>query len=407
MSTPNGQICPPTSWQAFPTPLSFTIDSQKYSLLGLPTPLGMTFQWGIRSTPPSFESSANGVLGAEPSTTTMRYLSKTFTLTKVQLADPTHKTWVTPYTAQDNQLEDIILTFESAETLADIPQVIIIVIPIIRSGVATGDPAYLKALADPNTLTAQTSVENLFPTRADDLYAYYTVCARGFQAGDPPQNIQIIVLTRGLYVSNTLMSTIRGIYNSTSNSFGAYEPPLKLVFNQAPTGNVFDETLFRSRVQYAFNLIKPQDTQPAPTAVIDEQAANAYKCVPFDPEKQLSADGKIRFDPDTGIPLDSVEAEREAVIKEITDTTAAKIISPDVFAAHVSDAIAVILALAAIGVFFYLIFSSTGATDTPAGGAGFFTKLFMSLKTVPTILIIGILAGFTGFMVGLLMKRPV
>lgn len=406
MSTPNGQICPPTTWQAFPTPLAFTIDSQKYSLLGLPTPLGMTFQWGIRMTPPTFESSANGVLGSEPSTTTMRYLDKTFTLIKVQLTDPTHKTWVTPYTAQQNQLEDVLLTFECAETLTDIPQFIVIVIPIIRSGVATSDPAYLQALADPNTLTAQTSVENLFPTRADDLYAYYTICARGFQANDPPQNIQIIVLTRGLYVSNTLMTTIRGVYNSTSESFGIYEPPLKLVFNTRPaTGNAFDETLFRSRVQYAFNLIKPQDTQPAPTAVIDEQAANAYKCVPFDPEKQLSADGKIRFDPDTGVPLLTVEAERTAVIEEITKADAKRLISPDVFAAHVSDAISVILAFAAVGVVFYLIFSSTGATDVPEGGAGYFAKLFMSLKTVPTILIIGVLAGFTGFMVGLLMKR--
>ncbi len=403
MTTPRGAICTdPTKSKSFPTSLSFSIDSEKYGLLGTPAPLGITFQWATRTTPPEFESSNLGTLLPEPGESTLRYRERNYKLTRIQIAKPTHTSWVIPATAQPQNLEDVVLTFLTTDTITDQPNVIIIVIPILRAEVSATDSAYLKALADPNLIGAGVSPASLFPARETDPYAYYSVCATGYAEGDPAQNILVVTLVRGLYTSNATMNAVLANYNSVAQDYGPYEPPTSLVFSM--TLGTFNMVNFQAQVKYGYTIIAPVATQPPPKPKTESVSADSYQCVPLDPATQIK-DGSLIVDTNTGTPLSAIEDQRKALIQEATQPPPNKM-TPDMYIEKVSGALSVILAIAVVIILINLFFSVTGTgSGVPGETAGEWKRFFMTAGEFPLPIVVGLLAGFLGFFIGIVISN--
>lgn len=403
MTTPQGAMCTdPSKSKSFPTNLSFPIDSEKYSVLGTPTPLGITFQWATRTTPPEFESSNRGSLLPEPGESTLRYNERTYKLTRIQISKPTHTSWVIPVTAQPQNLEDVILTFLTTDVLTDQPNIIIIVIPILRAEVSATDSAYLKALADPNLIGAGTSPASLFPARETDPYAYYSVCATGYAKDDPPQNILVVTLIRGLYISNATMNAVLANYNSVAQDYGTYEPPTSLVFSM--TTGTFDMVNFQTQVKYGYNIIAAVATQPPPKPKTESVSAGSFQCVPLDPATQIK-DGALVVDTTTGQPLSAIEDQRKSLIQEATQPPPNKM-TPDMYIEKVSGALSIILAIAVIVVLINFFFSVTDTgSGVPGETAGEWKRFFMTAGEIPLPIIVGLLAGFLGFFIGIVISN--
>ena len=403
MTTPQGNICTDANKsKSFPTGLSFPINSEKYGLLGTPTPLGFTFQWATRTTPPEFESSNRGTLLPEPGESTLRYNERVYKLVRIQLTKPTHTSWVIPVTAQAQNLEDVILTFTTSDGVTDQPNVIIIVVPILRADVSSTDSSYLRALADPNLVGAGTSPASLFPGREADPYAYYPICATGYNSGEPPQNVLAVILVRGLYTSNATMNAILANYNSVAQDYGAYQPPTTLVFSM--NMGSYNETTFQTQVKYGYNIIAPVPIQAPPTPVTKAVPTSSFQCTTLDPVTQIK-DGTIVIDSSTGKPLSDVEAQRKTLIDEATQPPPNKM-TPDMYLEKVSGALSIILAVAVVVILVNFFLSATGTgTGVPGETAGEWKRLFMTMGEIPLPLVIGLLAGFVGFFIGIVISN--
>ena len=391
-----GQVCNSSALKTFPNKLLFGVNSELYSSKS-PQPLNITFSWGTRSSPPGFDDTGTGVLLPEPNVVgnTFRYLNYTYTLSKVQFTPPLHNSWVVPNSRQTVNKEDIVLTYTNSEKINDIPRVIIINIPIIRSDVTTYDPAYLVALSNPNTPTTSLSIKNIFPNRKNDIYLYYHICAQGYNAGDVPQDIISIVYVNGLYVSNTLMNNIMRQFNQVSGTFAAYQPPITLNFSSSSI-NAFDNKMFDTYVKHGFNLI---DHVEISTGVQIQPDMNAYKCVPLNPDKDVSG-GQLNIDPETGILYSEIDAERKRLINEATSPRP-NFISQEKFVESVSQYMSIIIVVIIFGILFFMIFSNTSTGGAPGEHSSFLVRMLQKLSAVPLILIIGVVAGFIGYLVGM------
>jgi len=391
-----GQTCNPSSLKIFPNKLLFGINSELYSSKS-PQPLNITFSWGTRSSPPGFDDTGTGILLPEPNvnSNTFRYLGHTYTLSKIQFTQPLHNSWVVPNDKQVVNKEDIVLTYTNSETINDIPRVIIINIPIIRSDVTTHDPAYLLALSNPNTPVSSLSIKNIFPNRENDLYAYYHICAQGYNVGDLPQDVISIVFVNGLYVSNTLMNNIMLQFNQVSSAFGSYQPPITLNFSSSSL-NGFDNKMFDTYVNHAFNLIEYVQLS---TGVQIQPDINAYKCVPLNPDKDVSG-GQLNIDPETGLLYSEIDAERRKLINEATSPRP-KFLNQEKFVESVSGFMSFILVIIVFGILFFMVFSNTSTGSAPGEHSSFLVRLLQKISAVPLILIIGIIAGFIGYLVGM------
>lgn len=400
MSTPVGGLCPPGKPAKYGPALAFSIDSEKYGLTGVPTPLVMNFQWSTQTTSAQFRDSSTGLLQPEPIQSEVRYNGRRYTLESAQFTSPTHATWVIPATNQTRVQEEITLTFRTADTIIDEnPNTIILVIPIIRDDNATVDPPFLKALANPNDLPGNVSPRDVIPNWQNNLYAYYTICAQGMATNDPPQYVQVIVFTRGLSVKPTLITQILTSMNSAQQTpkFGAYSPPLGLVLTSI-VGDTIAESTFPIRVKHAYNLLEPQGIQPAATAIAKEVPTDAFKCVPLNPETDIS-NGKILIDTVTGETLTDVEKERVA-----TKSAATSAVNFTAFANSLKGGLSIALAVAFVFLFFFIIFSGSGDIGVPGEELGAVRRLLIKLAELPIPLVVGFIAGFIGFAIGFFLK---
>ena len=406
MTTPVGNVCPPTAFTRYAPPITFTVNTESYSgLLGSPAPLVVNFSWASRTTDPEFQDSYSGVLKQEPTESTLRYLGRNYSLVSIQFTPASHQGWVIPATAQSANKEDVVLTFRTNDTITDTnPNTIVLVSPLIRNDAAT-PPAYMVALSKQDGTAGTISPRNLVSAAGDGLYAYYTVCAQGYASGEAAQYVQVIVFPRGIEVPSSLMTAIYGKMGSaqTSPSFGTYQPPLGLVL-AASTSVTMDETKFQQIVKFGYQLggsATPAETTPVvpATPAPPPDSTNAYKCVSLNPETDISG-GKLFIDPTTGIPLSQVEQGRQEVI-----TAAKPTLSLTKYTESIKQPLSILLAIAFVFVLFYIIFSASGQIGVPGEDMGAAKSLWLKFIDYGMLPItIGIIAGFIGFIVGLVMK---
>lgn len=397
MATPVGAVCPPrTSFYRYGPPLNFTVDSEKYGLTGVPTPLVMNFQWAMRTSAPLFRDSFSGVLLEEPTTTVLRHLNRAYTLVKIQFTPPAHQSWVIPATAQPRVKEEIVLSFRTSDRVNENePNTIILVVPVVRTESAT-PPPYLKSLANPNDMTAQISPRELIPVSQNNLYAYYSLCAQGMAQGDMTQHPLVIVFVRGLPLPEALMNSILANLNSANvePSFGNYEPPDGLVFYSG-TGQTIEETSFPEWVKHAYNLLEPLTLQPTTQVIPKEVPTDAFKCVPLNPETDIQ-DGKVIIDPTTGETLKRVQEEREAVKAEAKST-----LTIAAYTEHVKVGLSTLLAIAFVLLLLFIVYSGAGEVGVQGEQVGAFKRFVLYVKDLPLPVVTAVVAGFTGYLIGL------
>jgi hypothetical protein len=367
-------------------------------------PLAFQFNWKTRMTPAQFKNAQSGEIG-EDLTTSFLYNGRTYNLSSIQITAPTHRRWIIPYTQQVKNEEDIILTFSYTDLLTNEPQFVIFVIPVIRSLVQVGDPAYLVNFADPTITNQETSLRQLFPARTGEPYMYYNTCSQGFSANTPAQNVLVLVAIQGLYVSIERMLRIKSIFqrSAVQQDYGAYIPPLTLSF----TGSFSVESAekFSEYIKVTKEILNPIASNlqaaagPLPELTME---TNSYKCVTLDPEKQIDENGKIKIDPNGGVPLDSVKADRDTKKNDFLKVKT--LLTKDVFSQYVSSALAIFFALIILSVVFFFFLGALIGPRAVGDGATFYQRMIHRMSRVPAYSIIGILAGFIGFMIGMIVK---
>jgi hypothetical protein len=400
--------CSSQAIQSFPVQLANitpTIDNYTSVL----DPISLEFQWGMRTTAPQFIN-IEGLVD-EPTTTTLRYLGSTYTIESVGFTSPTHNQWIVPSLVKNQNVEDIVLTFSTANLMVGVPQYIIVVIPVLRSQSALGDPAYLTGFGGSGAIN-QVSIQSIIPSNKSEPFAYYTTCCPGSGSSDPPQNILVVVSVKGLYVSASTMSQISSIYAaiSVNPNYGEYVPPLGISFSKNPY-IIGSSQQFTTTVKVTQELIpvsggatgtvSPAGTVSATGATGAQTSTDAYKCVTLDPDTQIQ-NGQLNIDPATGKLLSTIDAERQMVKDDIFSNKAQ--IPAEVFTKYVSTILGLFFALIIIGIIFYFFIGAAVGTSA-VGGGGFFQRFFNRLADVPAYATIGMLAGFVGFMIGMIIKH--
>ena len=402
MSGPSGLQCSPTSIKSFPVGVGMTITPELID--SVVQPLSFQFNWKPRTTTPQFKNTQSGEVGEDQSTSLL-YSGRTYNLTSIQFTSPTHRKWITPYTEQVKNEEDIIVTFSYSDLLTNEPQYIIFVIPVIRSLVQVGDPAYLVNFADTTLGEQETSIQQLFPARTGEPYIYYNTCSQGFSVNTPAQNILVLVAIQGLYVSIERMLRIKTIFQRSAvrQDYGPYVSPINLSFSD--TFNVASAEIFREYIKATKELLNPiasnlqSGAGPLPELTME---TNSYKCVTLDPEKQIDANGKIKIDPNEGVPLDSVQADRDTKKKDFLKVNT--LLTADVFNKYVTNALAIFFAVIILSVVFFFFLGALVGPRAVGDGATFYQRMIHRMSSVPAYSVIGILAGFIGFMIGMFVK---
>ena len=390
--------CPLGSIQSFPVATTITVTADTYN--SVLQPLSFEFQWNTRTTPPNFLSSNDGRID-ENESSSVRYNGLTFNLVSVQLTDPTHKTWIIPSDSRIHNSEDIILTFSHGNLGTGLSEYLVFVIPILRVPQAS-DPNYLISFGVAGA-TQNISLQSLIPSSSSSTFAYYSTCSSGVGLNTPPTEILNVVSVDGLQVTDITMARIKTIFTnfSTNTTYGGYVLPIGLQYSSMTPFTISSPVLFSQYVGATHNILVPPTAGPGPIAPPVVDTTDAYKCVPFDPEKQV-LDGKIIINPHDGTLLNQVISQRDALKQD--SITASSKLTPDIYTKYVSTALACFFTAIIIIVVIYVCITATVGTSAVGHGGGYFHRTYKSLTNVPTYLIIGILCGFIGFMIGMVLK---
>jgi len=296
--------CPEGSLQSFPVGIGFNLTQTSYKS-ATNHPLNIKFTWGVRTGIPSFSYAGSGEIDhvVNDIGTNITYNNTDYTLGSVQLTSPTHNPWIIPSTLEvtraDN-LEDIIFTYQlntfSSNGPND-PKYIILVNPILRVNSSIGNPVYLTNMV--NAVAGSVTLEALFPYESGKNYAYYTTCVPGNTFDDKYKNILVILNTQGILVSNILMTQIKTMYNNSSLGNYPQYVPLAGFKIPPPTSKATAIEGFQSTTVS----VSDPTTALTTTPHSNTQAFNSMKCVPFDPEKNLTKDGTIVIDTKSGTPF--------------------------------------------------------------------------------------------------------
>ena len=295
--------CPSGSLQSFPLGVAFNLMENTYKK-AKNHPLNIEFTWGTRTSAPKFSYAESGEIDhvGNDMETSILYNNTRYNLISLQLAKPTHNSWIIPPTLEVSKLdnkEDIIATYQldTFSTNGDTDaKYIILVNSILRQNSITTAPTYLMNFA--NGVSSESSLADVFPYDADIDYVYYVTCIAGNTLTEHYKNVLVIINTEGLLVGSNIMDQIKMNYNKSS--LGDYPEYI-------PVAN-FSVSSRKSNVSslegFATAAVTPGNRGGSrPPPVSTEAAFNSMKCVPFDPERNLTKDGSIVIDTSSGVPF--------------------------------------------------------------------------------------------------------
>jgi hypothetical protein len=158
---------------------------------------------------------------------------------------------------------------------------------------------------------------------------------------------------------------------------------------------------FSSVVQVSNGYASSLQTAPPPTQQI---STDAYKCVPFDPDKDISG-GSIVLDSTTGVPLTREQASRKAEIDNYNSIQASTIPYRTI---EYYSRIFIITIFSIIGfiILFYIIATLTVGTSETGTMGSKFKLLMLDLLKTPIYIIVAFVCTFAGLTLGLVL-RPV
>jgi hypothetical protein len=162
-----------------------------------------------------------------------------------------------------------------------------------------------------NGVAAPVTLESIFPYASTNTYVYYTTCVNGLTAQDPYKNILVLLNTDGMIVSESLMTQIQAMYNKFSTGgYPTYVPPGNFnTQSNSKDGIMAIKEGFQTAAVYnpGGDLASAADSSPTSRYTVE-------KCVPFDPETQVDADGVITMTGADGQTIQTVINTR-AVVK--------------------------------------------------------------------------------------------
>ena len=305
-------MCPTDGLQSFPVDVGFALTESSYTD-AKNTPLNIQFNWGTRTNTPIFSSAGSGVIDHVENdvSTSLTYKDQLYNLGSLQLTSPTHNRWIVSSdssTSKTSNKEDIVITYELdtfAKSKNTDPKYIILVSPLIRTDDSVDDPNYLINLAYGSA--SNETLEQLFPYNYGNNYVYYTTCVPGNTLRSHYRNILVLLNTSGISVSTNLMNQIKGKYNSFSKGdYPQYVPLGNFSVKSSIISRVTGLTTmegFQSTVASVTNPPAPSTTSSGSNPSTNITSYNSMKCVPFDPEKNLTKNGAIVIDTSTGVPF--------------------------------------------------------------------------------------------------------
>lgn len=369
-TTTTGTAVCPTGSITFPLRLAFTgITYTTYE--DVVDDIIIDIQYGSYANPPTYQ---NGIInvGEDTSRTSLLYTLNKFkyNLTDMRIAAVSHNSWLLNNKEQNRA--DIVLYFTKESTNLGGPDYIGFIIPIIQSTTYTGSNKFLQGLYNKN-LQGPFTVRDCFPEK-DTLFLRYSACLVG--TGGAPKRMDVFVSSVGLPVSDSIMTSIKG--NATVfPQITQPEGTVGLGTEISSAGTDFQNKISASR--YIVEVAK-SGTYKTPSQVVRADQTNAYKCLPFDPDGEIT-DGKIRVDLDSGL---IVNAEGEALSNVLEargkvraeDKGKLEGVAPGNWEKGITITLAVIFCILAIGLFgmmFYIFFKGGGDTveATVEGPQGF------------------------------------
>lgn len=377
-------MCSTAGNKSFPISLGFTPTQDLYTSLTDPFPI--QFNFGTRSTPPSFTNKPQGLLDETTVSSTIRYSGVNYNLLSAQITGATHAKWILDSTKQAKNKLDLVLTF-STKNMAVTNKYIFITVPLLNEAIYSSDPLYLQGLSG-QVVNGPFSVQDCISTTAP--YAVYSTCLN-----PKAYSALCIVFHQGCSVSQT---TINAIFNLTNvvrtelgvRTVGIMAPPLL-----APADVTFADTpilltldAFKVAVRIS-SLTTAQTTKPTET-----NATESYKCVPLDPEASV-VNGNITIDVTTGKvqPLNKILADRDAAKTALTKGG----LDPGQLELYIAIFLGILASIGLIVACIYGVLWYRGNLDS-------IDMLPEWIKEAPTVTVTAVLFAFAGFLSGVFMR---
>lgn len=388
--------CPANGLQSFPIEISgFSPSRELYN--SVIEPLNFSLNWGTSTDIPEFSQAASvqsGELFHESfNSTKLTYNSATYTLLSVQITTNTHSNWLSLTTSEainTNNQEDIILTF--INTVDSSPNFIILVNPIIRIDRPIQSSAFLTAFA--NQTLASVGPASLFPNISTQRYAYYTTCSKLSSVG--LMNTLVVINIQGLLVWKNIIDSIKSKYNTQRGiSFPNYVPAYYGMFSATPT-TITNQIMFKSNVLVSKGYSSSIQTPPKP---IQQIVTDSYKCVPFNPETDISG-GALYIDSTTGTPMTNEIARRQKEKDEYNSKYASKI-PFTIIEKYTKIFTIIVFSVVFLFIIIYAILSLTAGESQMGTGATMLKLALANILKVPVYIVIAFFCTFIGLFVGL------
>jgi len=395
---PVGQMsCPTGAIQSFPLRMGITASDNLYDTVS--EPLTISFQWAAKTTPPQFSPNVVSTINdSGTNTSTLRFQNNKYTVTNVQIIQPSHNSWILPTSAQSSNKEDIAITFGSNDERLN-TEYLTFIVPIIRTS-SSSEPTYLKGLADPN-LNGTFSLGQLFPTNTRTKFAYYSTCLSSVGTGTSTQNMYVFVCISGLSVSDKLMEDVLNKVSLKQFSSKITAPFMTRLTGPSITissADIFTKYIMTTSELLNYANFRNQYTNVNMNANTREDDTSAYTCVPIDPDDAVS-NGQLTVNLDNGKILSEVLAER-ASTRSLHSLSGN--LDPSRFVAFFEGGLGIfmgcVLALLVIlfGYFAVRKYKGTSTTGTTSQSS----QIMTILTNVSVYGIVVIVAAFGGFVIG-------
>jgi len=277
------------------------------------------FAWDPKTIPPRFTQ--NKVAGERalifdaekaefsPDSSTLTYNYITYNLHAVYLSKASHKDWLIKN--RDLNRDDLIVYYKTTNQSAPNPY-IFFVIPLVE--IEGGpSPNYLRGIAEPG-FSASFSLYDAFPQKEDSLFVSYATCIDGYSGQASSTNILVFIAVEGVEVNKTLLAALRQLWSTSGSNnadFPATDHPFLFTFDSvrsSATSADFDNAkLMTTRTVMIVERVplRKKTLYRDTNVAIRTDPTDAYKCVPFDPDVYVGADGNsVQVDLDKGLLLD-------------------------------------------------------------------------------------------------------
>ncbi len=374
------------------------IDAVKESFL-------IDVQWATKSNAPEFVIDSNdkgflreGTNSSDASTTTLRFQGNSYSLKTVQITKSLHGSFFTEQLQRDIQAE-LVLVFATNNAIAE--RYVIFSIPIY-SGASSSQNAYLNALNQGRLPGKPISLGTVLPE--DPKFLAYSTCLSQLQNNQSTTTQARVLLfysTIAFAQVNELKKKMFRFRNANNvlvdGSISAVFPDVRLpdLINpktMAVPFTIDNENTFTRFIRSG----SLKDSQSQGGGIYTrEDTTSSYKCVPLNPDLNVTKDKKIIVDTRKGELLSDVLSKRDA---DLNADLGKRGLSADQIETILAVAFGIALGLLVLSILAYFISRFTASEGSFAKGP--WVVLPDWIKNGAPILVVSLMVGLIGFGIG-------